>query len=212
MEALRAQLRRHALGVWRHRWIAIAAAWLICLAGWVGVSSIPDSYESHARLYIDADAVLTPLLRGLALDNGLVNQIEVLQRTLLSRPNLEKLISKTDLELTIRGPSDLERLVATLGTAIRINPQTKSLFTITYRNEKPQLAYDVVSTILNIFIESKTGNNRSDMENARQFLAEQIAGYEGKLREAESKRAEFRAKYIDLLPSDNGGGSRLDTA
>jgi polysaccharide chain length determinant protein (PEP-CTERM system associated) len=212
MDALRGQIRRHAVGVWRNRWIAVAVTWLICVVGWAGVSNLPDSYEANARLYIDADEVLTPLLKGLALDRLQGNQIELLQRTLLSRPNLEHLISKTDLELSIRGPSDLERMVAALGTAIRINSQTKNLFTITYRNENPQLAYDVVSTLLDIFVESKTGTNRSDMENARQFLAKQIAGYEGKLREAETKRAEFRAKYIDLLPSDGGGGSRLDAA
>jgi polysaccharide chain length determinant protein (PEP-CTERM system associated) len=211
MRALLSQLRRYEVTAWRHRWIAVAAAWIICIAGWAAVASIPNSYEASARLYVDADDVLTPLLKGLALDNSLGNEIEVLQRTLLSRPNLEKLISKTDLNLTIRSPSDLERLVAELATAIHIVPQTRNLFTITYRNAQPQLAHDVVSTILNIFIESKTGNNRSDMDNARQFLAQQIAGYEAKLREAESKRAEFRAKYIDLLPGD-GGISRLDAA
>ena len=211
MEEIRALLRRHAVGVWRHRWIAVAVAWLICAAGWTGVWSIPNSYEASARLYIDADEVLTPLLKGLALDNSLGSQIEVLQRTLLSRPNLEKLISKTDLDLGIKGPADLEGLVAKLGTAIRIVPQTKNLFTITYRDESPKLAYDVVTTIVNLFIESKTGNNRNDLENARLFLGQQIAGYETKLREAEGKRAEFRAKYIDLLP-DGGGTSRLDAA
>ena len=211
MEELRAQLRRHGVGAWRHRWVAVAVAWLICAAGWAGVWSIPNSYEASARLYIDADEVLTPLLKGLALDNSLNSQIEVLQRTLLSRPNLEKLISKTDLDLGIKGPADLERLVAQLGGSIRITPQTRNLFTITYRNEKPRLAYDVVTTIVNLFIESKTGNNRTDLANAGQFLAQQIGGYEAKLREAETKRAEFRAKYIDLLP-DGGGGSRLDVA
>jgi polysaccharide chain length determinant protein (PEP-CTERM system associated) len=210
MDLMRLQLRRYLLAIWQHRWVALAATWTICVAGWVGVSAIPNSYETSARVYIDADAVLTPLLKGLALDNSTNSQIEVLQRTLLSRPNLEKLVSKTDLDLSIRGPADLERMVAQLGTDIRIVPQTRDLFSITYHNAKPQLAYDVVSTILNIFIESKTGNNRSDMENAAQFLDQQIAGYEGKLREAESKRAEFRAKYVDLLPSDTGGGSRLD--
>jgi polysaccharide chain length determinant protein (PEP-CTERM system associated) len=212
MEELHIQVRRHALSAWRYRWLAIIVAWTICIAGWIGVSSMPNSYEANARLYIDADEVLTPLLRGLALDNSMSNQIDVLQRTLLSRPNLEKLISKTDLELSIRGPSDIERLVTELGAEIHIAPQTKSLFSITYRNAKPKLAFDVVSTIVNIFVESKTGNNRADMENARQFMATQIAGYETKLREAESKRAEFRAKYIDLLPSEGGGGSKLDAA
>ena len=212
MEELRAHVRRQAIGVWRHRWIAVAAAWLICLAGWAGVAAIPNSYEASARLYIDADEVLTPLLKGLALDNSLGSQIEVLQRTLLSRPNLEKLIARTGLDRGVSGPAGLERLVAELASAIRIVPQTRNLFTITYRNAQPRLAYDVVTSIVGIFIDSKTGNNRTDLENARQFLAQQIAGYETKLREAESRRAEFRARYIDLLPSDGGGGSRLDAA
>ncbi len=211
MEDLIVQLRRHAVSAWRHRWIAVAIAWVFCIAGWAWVITIPNSYEASARLYVDADDVLTPLLKGLALDNSLGNEIDVLQRTLLSRPNLEKLISKTDLELAIRRPSDMERMVTDLATAIRIAPQTRNLFTITYRNNRPQLAHDVVNSILSIFIESKTGNDRSDMDNAQQFLAQQIAGYEAKLREAEAKRAEFRAKYIDLLPGD-GGVTRLDAA
>jgi polysaccharide chain length determinant protein (PEP-CTERM system associated) len=211
MEQLREQLRRHVVGAWRYRWAAVAVAWLICAAGWVGVANIPNSYEANARIYIDADAVLTPLLRGIALNTSLESQIDVLRRTLLSRPNLETLISKTSLDLTLRGPSDRERLVAELGTAIHIVPQTQTLFTISYSNKTPQTAFDVVSTILNIFVESKIGSNRSDMENASRFLDQQIAGYEAQLRDAESKRAAFRAKYIDLLPNDVGN-TRLDTA
>ena len=38
------------------------------------------------------------------------------------------------------------------------------------------------------------------MENARTFVAQQLAAYEVQLREAERRRAEFRARNIDLLP------------
>jgi polysaccharide chain length determinant protein (PEP-CTERM system associated) len=212
MQELRSLIRRYVSGAWRHRWLAIGAAWMICLAGWVGVSLIPNQYQANARLYVDADAVLTPLLKGLALDNTVNSQLEVLQRTLLSRPNLERLISKTDLELGISGPADMERMVAALGSQIRLVSQTHNLFTITYTNSNPRLAYDVVQTILNIFIETKSGTNRSDMENARSFLQTQIASYETQLREAERKRAEFKTKYIDLLPSEANGPSRLEEA
>ena len=61
-------MRRYAVGGWRHRWIAVALAWAICIAGWIAVSLIPNTYEATARLYVDADQVLTPLLKGLALD------------------------------------------------------------------------------------------------------------------------------------------------
>ncbi len=212
MSNLQALIRRYTLGVWRWRWLVAGLAWLICLAGWAGVTMIPNQFEANARLYVDADAVLTPLLQGVALDNSPANQLDMLQRTLLSRPNLERLISKTDLELQVRSPASEERLVASLAQSIKITPQTRNLFTISYRNTHPKLAYDVVQTVLAIFVESKAGTNRSDMENARQFLDQQIGNYERKLRQMEAQRAAFNAKYLDLLPDQNGGASRLDIA
>ena len=212
MDSVRAILFRKLRAIWQRRWIAVATAWVLCLAGWYGVMQIPNQYEASARLYVDADAVLTPLLRGISVDSSVSNELDILQRTLLSRPNLEKLVAKTDLELTLTGPSDLERLVARLATDIRVVPQTRNLFTITYRNTSPKTAFDVVQNVLTTFIESKVGNNRSDMENADSFLQAQIDNYERQLRDAERKRAEFRTKYLDLLPSDSGGVSRMETA
>jgi uncharacterized protein involved in exopolysaccharide biosynthesis len=212
MNTLLVMVRRIVKAAWRYRWAAVALAWIICGAGWAFVYTIPNSYEASARLYVDADAILTPLLRGLAVDNALGSQLDVLQRTLLSRPNLEKLVSNTDLDLSITGPADLEAMVGSLSTAIKITPQTRNLFTITYRNNNPKLAFDVVQTILTTFIESKTGNNRSEMENAGLFLQQQISAYERQLRDAEKKRADFRAKYLDLLPMGEAGATGLDAA
>ena len=212
MGTLFVMIRRLLVAAWRYRWAAVTVSWLVCGAGWAAVYFIPNQYEASARLYVDADAVLTPLLRGIAIDNSMSNQLDVLQRTLLSRPNLEKLVSNTDLDLTITGPADLESLVASLGTTIKIVPQTRNLFTIAYRHTSPKLSFDVVQTILTTFIESKTGNNRSEMENAQLFLQQQLAVYEQQLRTAERKRADFRAKYIDLLPAGDTGATRLDQA
>lgn len=211
MDHLRILLRRQMGAAWRYRWATVICAWLVCGLGWVGTTFVPNQYESGARLYVDADAVLTPLLKGLSLENEVPAQLDMLQRTLLSRPNLEKLISNTDLDLQITGPGDLENMVADLSGSIRITPQTKNLFTIAYRNTNPKLAFDVVQTILTTFIESRTGSNRSEMQNAQVFVEQQIAAYERQLRDAEKRRADFRAKYTDLLPGD-GGSSRLEAA
>jgi polysaccharide chain length determinant protein (PEP-CTERM system associated) len=202
MDSLRILIEEYARAAWRRRWVGMFMAWLICGVGWVGVYLIPSQYESSARLYVDADAILTPLLRGLAADSTPTSQLEVLQRTLLSRPNLEKLVSKTDLDLSVAGPSDRERLLQTLAVDIQVKPQTRNLFTITYRNKSPKLAHDVVQTLLSIFVESATGTNRTDMENARRFLEHQISSYEQQLRAAEKRRADFRLKYLDILPAN----------
>lgn len=203
MDAARLLLAQYLRAAWRRRWMGVIIAWLVCGVGWVGVYTIPNTYESSARLFVDADAVLTPLLRGIAADSAPATQLEILQRTLLSRPNLEKLISKTDLDLTLNSPSDRERLITRLAAEIKVTPQTKNLFTITYRDPKPKQAHDVVQTLLTIFVESATGGSRSDMENARRFLERQIQSYEQQLRAAEKRRADFRARYIEILPADN---------
>src|SRR6201996_7219835 len=203
MDSVRNLVSRSLRAAWRRRWMGVIVAWLVCGVGWVLVYTIPNQFESGARLYVDADAVLTPLLRGIAAESAPTTQLEVLQRTLLSRPNLEKLISKTDLDLTLNSPSDRERLLSRLATDIKVTPQTKNLFTINYRDKSPKLAHDVVQTLLTIFVESATGGSRSDMENARRFLERQIQSYEQQLRGAEKRRADFRAKYIEVLPADN---------
>src|SRR5579872_2753803 len=200
MESLRLLLEQYIRAAWRRRWIGVAVAWAICGLGWVAVYFVPNQYESSARLYVDADAILTPLLKGLAADSAPGSQLDILQRTLLSRPNLEKLISKTDLDLSVPGPSDRERLLQELSSEIQVKPQTRNLFTISYRNRSPKLAHDVVQTLLTIFVESATGSNRTDMENARQFLEHQISSYEQQLRAAEKRRADFRTIYSDILP------------
>ena len=202
MYSLRTLITQYLRAAWRRRWTGVIVAWLTCGVGWVVVYMIPNTFESGARLFVDADAILTPLLRGIAADSAPTTQLEILQRTLLSRPNLEKLISKTDLDLTLNGQSDRERLMTRLATDIKVVPQTKNLFTITYRDKVPKVAHDVVQTLLTIFVESATGSNRADMENARRFLERQIASYEQQLRGAEKRRAEFRARYVDILPNE----------
>lgn len=201
-------IRKQLSAAWRYRWPAVFLGWLVCAVGWVGVMKIPNTFEADSRLYIDADAILTPLLRGISMDSSLQAQVDLLSRTLMSRPNLEKLVSKTDLNLQVDTPAEKQALVARLSTDIKLVPQTRNLFIISYRNENPKLAYDIVQAMLTGFVEGKAGNNRSDLENANRFIESQLSFYERQLRDTERRRAEFRTRYTDLLPGD-GGTSRL---
>jgi polysaccharide chain length determinant protein (PEP-CTERM system associated) len=206
-------VRRYGSAGWQHRWKALLLSWAICITGWAFVSSIPDSYQSSSRIYADADAVLGQVLRGIALDSSPANQVELLQRTLLSRPNLERVVARTDLDLRVDSVRKRDALLTELARDIKITAQTRNLFTIEYVDRDPRLAREVVQTMLNLFIEQASSTDRQQMENARGFVAQQIATYETQLREAERRRAEFRIRYIDLLPSDAlGGTNRLEQA
>jgi polysaccharide chain length determinant protein (PEP-CTERM system associated) len=206
-------IRRYLAAGWRHRWKALLLAWLVCGLGWISVYKLPDVYQANARIYADVDAILGSVLRGVAVDGAPERQVETLQRTLLSRPNLERVIARTDLDLRVTDAASREALIERLGREIKVVPQTRSLFRIEYRDHDPRMAHAVVQTVINLFIEAATSSDRQQMQSARQFIATQLASYETQLRTVEQKRAEFRARYIDLLPSDSFGGvSKLDQA
>jgi polysaccharide chain length determinant protein (PEP-CTERM system associated) len=202
-------VRRYSASAWRHRWKAVALIWLVALLGWTVVRMLPDRYVSTARIYADADAVLGMLLRGIALDNSPAAQVEVLQRTLVSRPNLERLVDRTALSQRIAAGADREKTIQALGRDLRFGSQARNLFTVEYVDTDPRIAHGVVQQVVDLFLELASGSDRRQMENARAFLLQQLATYEQQLREAERRRAEFTTRYQDLL-AVNGSISRLE--
>jgi len=205
------QAASFARQLWRYRWLSVALAWLICAAGWPVISLIAPKYESSARVYVNADQLLTPLLHGVAVDDNPVRHVEYLQRTLLSRPNLEQVIHLSDLDLTSGpAPSDKEDLIQSLARGVELKLQTANLITITYRNENPKAAKNVVQALLTVFSENSAGGDRKEMENAKRFLDQQIQAYETQLRAAERRRADFHQKYMDLLPGLDGAVSHVE--
>lgn len=207
-----AQARQYAVTAWCHRWKALAFAWLVCGLGWAGITFlVPDRYQASARVSADADAVLGVLLRGIAVDGSPTRQMEMLHRTLLNRPNLDKIIAETGLHRRVEGDVAHEVLAQRLSREIRFTQPTKNLFAIEYRDNDPAAAYEVVRTTLGLFLDAVATSDRQQIDSARQFLAEQLASYEERLREAGRLRFEFQTRYLDLLPGPNGTPSRLDT-
>jgi polysaccharide chain length determinant protein (PEP-CTERM system associated) len=202
-------VRRYSAAAWRHRWKAVALVWLVALAGWSGVRMLPDRYVSTARIYADADAVLGMLLRGIAMDNSPAAQVEVLQRTLVSRPNLERLVARSALSQRVAAGADREKTIDALARDLRFGSQARNLFTVEYVDTDPVVAQGVVQQVVDLFLELASGSDRRQMGNARAFLLQQLAAYEQHLREAERRRAEFTTRYQDLLAL-NGSVSRLD--
>jgi polysaccharide chain length determinant protein (PEP-CTERM system associated) len=212
MGSLKVIIFQYARDIWRRRWYAVGVAWAICVVGWVIVSRMPDVYESFARVYMNSDEALTPLLKGIAVESDVDAKLERMQRTLLSSSNMKKLIRMTDLDSRVRDQADREAMVARLQKAIVIKLQTRNLFTVTYDDTDPQLAQSVVSNVLSLFMESSAGDSRTDIDSAQRFLQTEIDRLETQLREAERKKSEFQTRYYDLLPSAENGASRLEQA
>ena len=202
MHEIYAKVLSYLRGVWRYRWWIQAIAWPLCIVGWLFVWSLPDEYEASARVYVDTHTVLQPLLRGLAVQPNIKNQVQVLTRTLLSKPNLEKIARMTDLDIQATDDAAMQRLLEMLEAKITIEGGRDNLFTISYVDSDPRVARAVVEAVLTLFMESSLGGKRQDSDMAEAFLERQVQEYEAKLAAAEERLKDFKRRHIGNMPSE----------
>jgi polysaccharide chain length determinant protein (PEP-CTERM system associated) len=192
------------LGVWRHRWLALGLMWAVGCLGWAYVWAIKDIYRSTARVYVDSETVLRPLLTGLAVGTDVDTDIEMMRTLLLSRPNLQAVAKTTGLAAKARTPQELERVVQDLSRQIYLSGDREGTYTLAYRHTDPAMAQRVVSLLLDDFVRETVGHKRDDSTEAQRFLMDQLKSYELKLRGAESALADFKQKHIGLMPGQTG--------
>lgn len=199
MDELIRQLMGFVRGTWRYRWAGLITAWAVALIGGLAVFLSPDKYQASARIYVDTQSVLKPLMSGLAVQPNVDQQIAILSRTLISRPNVEKVVRMADLDLDIKTKADKERLIDELIKDIQIRGSNReNLYDIEIRNASPDKAKRIVQSFVTLFVESGIGDNRKDADSARKFIQEQIKAYEKKLEEAENRLKEFKLRNLSL--------------
>jgi polysaccharide chain length determinant protein (PEP-CTERM system associated) len=207
MQEILAQVFSYLWGVWRHRWLALAVAWIVAIGGWIWVWQLPEAYVAVARVYVDTNSLLRPLLAGLTIQPDTQDRIGLLSRTLLSRPNLEKLMRMTDLDLQVTTAKEKDKLLSDLAKAITLSggQQDKSLYSIAVQDPDRDTAKRIAQALITVFIESSLSGKREDASGSIGFLEDQIKAYEERLIAAETNVANFKQKNIDILGGQGGG-------
>ncbi|MGZ3181055.1 MAG: XrtA system polysaccharide chain length determinant [Telluria sp.] len=201
MEDFVAQLVASIRGIWNHRWHALAVAWTVALLGWLRVFTLPDDYQTSARVFVDTQSILKPLMSGMTTLPNVEQQVAIMSRTLLSRPNIERVMRMVDLDVKALSARDHEQQVDELMNRIKISgTSTYDIYTITYNNRNPKLVRDVVQALLTIFVEGSFKGKRGESDKAVQFIDEQIRAYEDKLQAAENAVKEFKLQHAGVLP------------
>ena len=198
------QLESHARGMWRYRWHSLVFAWLICIAGWIAVYSMPNTYAANARIFVDAENALRPLLRGIATSSNVIDEVNVVTREMLSRPNLAQVARDTDLDLRATTEQEFEDLLQSLQSKISVAGSRENIFSISYSDSDRDVAVAVVDSLVNTFIEKSLGAERTESSAAQAFLREQIQIYEERLTAAEQRLAEFKQENVAVMPGQQG--------
>lgn len=197
-------------GAWRFRWAGVAVAWAICLTGWVVLLVVPNRYEASSRVFVDTKTALGEATQGITVDSSVDSQIQRVRQALLGGPELTKIADETNLTARAVTPQERQAVVERLRDQILIVGDIRSgapdagLYVISYSNQDRDTSLKVVDRLVNSFVEGALGGKRQGAEQAQQFLVEQIAEYEARLRQAEERLAAFKKTNVGLMPGTQG--------
>lgn len=210
MDGLFDEFRAALHAIWMRRWIALAVAWGLCLAGWLVVSQMPSSYESRARIFVQLRQILPT--DGLASAQQQQRDIDRVRQTLTSAVNLDKVVRGTDLAKTVSSDRDVAERVAGLQKAIKLTAQQDNLFEITVTAPSGKLAQQIAQKLIDIFVEENLADGRDASGQSLRFLDQQLDVRQKALQEAEAKKADFAARYLGALPGTGSLNDRIGAA
>ncbi len=200
---------------WLYRWAGMVLAAVLCFFGWGFVQSMPDTYEVRAKVFLDSRSMLRPLLSGIAFNSGALSDTAILlSKTLLTRPNLEEIARRADLDLKAKTPEEFDTVINNLASKISIaTGRGDNIYDISFTDGDPKVAKLVVDELLNTFMEQSLGDSRKDSVTTQNFLEQQIAAYEKRLIESEDRLKQFKQRNVGIMPGSQGGFfSQLESA
>lgn len=205
MNLLLEEFRAAIWSVWNRRWLALGIAWGVCLAVWLVVALIPNTYESESRIFVQLDDVLAEQIGIGAASRQ--RDIDRVRQTLVSAVNLEKVVRSTQLGDGITDAADMERAVEALTEDIKVVAEGDNLFEITATSgrgdlsdaENAQLAQVIVQRMIDILREENLGGARGEMTESIDFINQQLAARQRELEEAEQRRLEFEALHPEMI-------------
>lgn len=206
LELLFQQVLQQLRATWRRRWWVLPIAWLVCLAGWGYITTLPDSYSSSSRVFVNTDSVLDPLLRGMTVRPNSEQRVRMMTQTLLSDSNLEQIAREADLDVLMER-DDVSGLVGMLRGINFNGSRRNNIYTISFSHSNPEIAYRVVRQTVDLFMEQGLGGTRNDITASSDFIQRQINRYADLLSEKEAELRNLRRNHPEII----GDGQELQT-
>ena len=132
--------------LYKHLFVVCIFALLLGSMGWAYVLYLPYKYKTGAIVYVNNQSLLNEVLNEMTPDESSVDNefLELSRRTILSSPNLNKLIDETDLALFAGTDRERVIMIEELKDDIELNAvsttdrRRKNLINVSFSHSDPK--------------------------------------------------------------------------
>ena len=197
------------LEVWsRRKWLAILT-FMGPFAVTVSLAiALPYLYRSTATLLVERPEVSETFVKS-SVTSELETRLHTISQEILSRSQLQELITRFDLYPEFRKRVSPEEVVERMRRDIRIefkggDPQLMRgptiAFILSYRGRDPETVAKVTNTLASLFVEENIKRRERQAAGTAEFLRVQLEEMKGKLDQEERRLSEFKESHIGELP------------
>ena len=197
----------------RRRWLIIAPFCLAMLAGIVLAVKLPKMYEASTLILIEPQRVpanyVQPVVSG-----DLEERISTLSQQIMSRTNLEKIISDFNLysgpeAANMFAEDKINDLRKRISVEVTHGRRETDAFTLSFRGEKPEIVAQVVNALASYFIDENLRNRESQAIGTSDFLEAEVETMRKRLETKEIALKDFRKAHMGELPEQLDSNLRI---
>jgi polysaccharide chain length determinant protein (PEP-CTERM system associated) len=198
-EELVQDVRAAARVLWRRRALALGSACAVAALGALLVPLVPERHEASARLVVDTQSPLKPLISGMTVQSAETErQARLLARKVVASPQLSRLLDRGGLGLPVGSPQEREDSLVKLIARTRLTADENGIHTVSWRDTDPARALRVVQGLVELFLEVGEGEKRREVGEASRFLKEQVQAAETRLMEAERRLTDYKVRHFGV--------------
>ncbi len=161
---------------------------------------LPKVYSAKAKILIEEETMINPLLRNLAVSAPVSGKLHQLREEILSWPRLVQLVEELNLSKSKSSSREFEALMEGIRKKISVTMSEDDVVIISYSDHSPVIAQKVVNTISDIFIRKNLTSQAEESSSATDFIRDQLDIYKKKLETSEEAMRNFKETYGLQMP------------
>jgi polysaccharide biosynthesis transport protein len=169
----------------RRKWFIIIPTVIGIVGGVIAANSLPKVYESSTLILVEEGKASNPLMEGLTVSTSTSQRLATLREQILGWDRILQLIRTLNLDKDVKNQIQFEGLVRKLRSNIIVRLRANNVVGIYYESNEPLEAKNIVQTITDIFIAENLRQQNKESEDAINFINDQLALYQRKLKQSE---------------------------